>query len=150
MRILPVFTALLVLTQTSCDLLVEQNRTDDGLLPFPSVIEASVYDHPDTTDRTTYLMLRTEYHYHCANYTIEYELSKKRTEYSVLLKGVLPPQNICLTAFGPAYAVVNLGVLAHGDHSVIFKIYGEVIPSVLRVRPGETSIHIPDNEWIRI
>lgn len=86
--------------------------------PIASDIEITMVETIDSTGRTFQLKCETKEHYPCANYKLVSRLNKVSNSYEIDFNGIDIP-GVCLTAFGPALANIELGNPANGVYDIV-------------------------------
>ena len=98
----------LLLAVTACELLEPSGKS---IQPLDSKIDFAVVESYPNYDKPSkpliYLMMKTEKSYPCMNYYIATDFQQRGNEITVDVLGI-GLDNICLTAFGPAGASIEL------------------------------------------
>ncbi len=98
----------LLLAVTACELLEPSGKS---IQPLDSKIDFAVVESYPNYDKPSkpliYLMMKTEKYYPCMNYYLVTDFQKRGNEITVDVLGI-GLDNICLTAFGPAGASIEL------------------------------------------
>ena len=88
--------------------------------PIVSDIEITMVETIDSTGRTFQLKCVTKEHYPCANYHLVSNLTKASNSYVIDFMGIEIPE-VCLAAFGPALANIELGNPANAVYDLVIK-----------------------------
>jgi YbbR domain-containing protein len=99
-------------------------QKDYSIDSIDSDIEIRLWETVDSTNRTLQLICTTERIYNCSNYTIKNTFSKSSNIINIDFKGIYIG-DICLTAFGPANTVIDLGTLSNGTYNLNIKVEGK-------------------------
>lgn len=112
--------------------------------PVDSDILVSAYFN---MDGNVILRAETEEQYPCFNYSITHTVSNSQRDISIEFHNVHIP-SICMDAFGPAVAIIDLGKLEPGDHAIEFRLKLALIEGLLNVG-NDLEVILPSSDIVR-
>lgn len=140
--ILLLLTAICLLSACSKENALECDPSECE--PIDSDILVSAYLN---MDGNVILQAETEKHYTCYNYSIAHTVSILQKEIRIEFHNVRIPFG-CMFAIGPAVAIIDLGKLKPGNHSLKFRLNPVLIEGLLYV--GEDlEVLLPSSGIVR-
>jgi len=113
-----------------------------------TVINIEVFENLDNGLRNVELRCVTDSIYNCINYRIDFDLNIKFDTFAITFNEIIKP-NICLTALGPATAIVPLLVLSTTNEFLI-TVNSLTLPAQLILTDSTIEIVGGDSTWTRI
>lgn len=151
MRITVILSAILsisILLSLGCD-----NTSEVIIGPggdsINTVINLEIFENIDRGLTNLELRCHTDSIYHCANFLIEYDLTVTSNKIALTFTGINKP-TICLRAFGPATAIVNLGALANITYAFSITVDRVTVPAQLILTDSTIEITGGDSTWTDI
>ena len=114
-----------------------------------TVINIEIFENADNGLRNVELRCVTDSIFPCANFLIEYDLSKTSDTLALTFTRISDPA-ICLDAFAPATAIVSLGDLANIGYAFPITVNGLTVPAQLILTDSTIEITGGDSTWTDI
>lgn len=99
-------------------------QQEDDMHDLSGVVMLELRETCVDQERHVALYAETREQYPCLNFFIEYAVIQGSSQTNVYFKGLQVPK-ICLTALGPAMAIVETGLMNPGQHPVNFHLNEE-------------------------
>ncbi len=107
-------------------------QKENDLGSFPVDLRLELREQFVGNQRHMALNVTTVDDYPCANYQVDYRFSSGPQKREVVFKGLFLPDE-CLTAFGPARAYVEMGLMPPGAHELQLRVGQEHMQTVFHV-----------------
>jgi len=114
-----------------------------------TVINIEVFENLDNGLRNVQLRCVTDSIYPCANFLLEYDLSITANMLALTFTRISNP-TICLDAFAPATAIVNLGALTNISYDFPITVDRVTVPAQLILTDSTIEITGGDSTWTNI
>jgi len=111
-----------------------------------TVINLEIFENTEAGLTNLELRCQTDLIYGCINYLIEYDLNIITDTVALTFTDIVKP-NICLTATGPATAIVNLGTLANNTYEFPITVNSLTLPAQLILTDSTIEITGGDSTW---
>ena len=96
-------------------------------------IDSDILVKAESQDSRISIRCETEREYSCSNFGITYCAKARNNEIVVHFKKV-KVSDLCLTSFGPAKCIIDLGQLPDGEYSVTFELNNKKTKGKLKVK----------------
>ena len=137
------FMLILVVYSTSCS-----KQGQGNISPIDSAINIRMVETFDKSPRTVQLYCSTTKIYPCCNYSINVEHRQSSNVIDISFKNVIE-HDFCLTALGPASAVIDLGALSNGTYRLNLNIGSVRRTGELVVTSDSYKVNIANNKAFR-
>jgi len=107
-------------------------QKEDEMRDLSGVVMIELREVSVDAERKIALYAESREIYPCLNFFIDYEVSKLHSHTYVHFKGLQVPK-ICLTALGPAKALIHLGAMEPGKHPVDFLLNEDGLGTLFHV-----------------
>jgi hypothetical protein len=124
-------------------------QKDYSIESIDSDIEIKLWETLDSTNRKLQLYCSTQRIYNCSNYGIKNKFSKSSGNIDINFTGILLP-DMCLTAFGPARTIIDLGALSNGTYNLNIKVERKKSVGQLIITSDSYSIRLFKQNHIKI
>lgn len=111
-----------------------------------TVINLEIFENTDAGLTNLELRCQTDSIFNCINYLIEFDLNITTDTVALTFTDIVKP-NICLTATGPATAIVNLGTLANNTYEFSITVNSLTLPAQLILTDSIIEIVGGDSTW---
>lgn len=112
-KVLVLMAVILILAGCGKDKITQNDPTDNEVM----AINLTMAEDPTSTTNELIFHLATDQILGCANFKILYDLKWRGLAPEIDILGSDLP-DICATAYGPATAAINMGVLPSGEHII--------------------------------
>lgn len=147
---LVIFIGLLaeLLLSASC------NNSDEIIVEPPgqtinTAINLTSIENLDPAGNTFEFRCLTDSLYGCANYSIDFVLTSSADSFDLTFTEITPP-TVCLPAFAPAFAIVNIGSVPNGTYQFPITVNTIVAAAQLIVTDSTIQIVNGDSTWTNI
>jgi hypothetical protein len=114
-----------------------------------SDIGVRMWEILDSTKRILQIRCATEKYYNCMNYQISKTIRKTSDKIDIHFNGILV-SDVCLTAFGPATTIIDLGKLSNRTYNLNIKVEGYKNEGKLIVTSEYYAIELNNQNQIQI